>query len=333
MLDVRNIKLLQRVVSRKIRDFLFSNKFREILFFLFFVFIASVFWLLNTLNYEHESDVDVLVDIVNVPENIVLVSDNPVHIKVKIKDKGIKLLNYMFRRDGNRITVDMSGKQSASGYLSLKTDNLIRNSSLFPQEASLISCSPDSVKIYYAGAAALKLPVVLDSDVEADRFHFIKDVSVSPDSVMVYVPDNMRDKYKCVKTEKIGGCELSDSASFTVGFENSSKIKVIPDKVKVRYDVGIYTDYSVEVPVTGINFPDGYKLRTFPSTVKVLFQIGLDEIKDIDAGDFSVVLDYNVLKNLDTDEAVAEVVSSPFNVRYVRLDPEKVEFLIERQLW
>lgn len=329
---MRDIKILQRVVSKKIKDFLFSNKFREILFFLFFVFIASVFWLLNTLNYEHESEVDILVEGRNLPENIVMVSENPQRVRVKIKDKGIKLLNYMFRIDGNRVNIDMSGKLPASGAITFKAENLIRENSLFSQETSIISCSPDSVRINYAGAEALKIPVVLDSDIKADRFHFVKSVTVLPDSVLVYVPENMTESFEYIQTVRLEGPELSDSASFVVGLKNADRIKTVPEKVEVIYQVGVYTDYSLNVPITAVNFPEGYKLRTFPSFVKVMFQIGVDDIKYISADDFSIVLDYNELKDLGSDEAAVNVVSSPLNVRYLHTEPQKVEFLIERNL-
>lgn len=331
MFDNRNIKVLNRVLTKKIRDFLFSNKFREILFFLFFVFIASVFWLLNTLNYEHDNEVSVRLDVINLPENYILVSDNPLYVKVKIKDKGIKLLNYSLKGKENRVTVDMSEVLLSSGSTSFRTDQYLKSKSLFSQETNIISCMPDSFVVNYANAMAVHLPVVINSDVVADRFHFIKNVTVTPDSIVAYVPDNMKEKITSVSTKTIEACELADSASFLVPLDGGGRIKLVPEKVNVHYEVGVYTDYSLEIPVTAINFPEGYKLRTFPSAVKVLFQIGMDEIEYTGPDDFSVTLDYNDLVNLKSDKTPVMVSSSPSNVRNVRIEPETVEFLIEKE--
>lgn len=335
MFGSRNIRVLYKVVTKKTRDFLFSNKFREILFFLFFVFIASVFWLLNALNYEHEDDVMVKVGVVNLPDNYVLVSDNPQYINVRVKDKGIKLLNYMFRIDGSEVVVDMGKNVSGNGSMMFKTENLIKSNSVFSQEAKIVSCSPDTFVVNYASASAVKLPVVLKSDIRADRFHYIKGVRITPDSVTAYIPDVLRDKVTSVKTVKLGASEISDSVTMQVALEQNSKIKIVPQTVNVHYDLGIYVDYSMDVPVIAANFPEGYKLRTFPPTVKVYFQVGMDEIKNIRPEDFVIVLDYNELRDLKSDKTDIRVSSSPSNVRNIRVSPESVEFLIENQggLW
>ena len=50
MFDRKNIKRSYLIGIRKIRNFLLSDKSREFLVFLFFVFVSFCFWLLQTLN-------------------------------------------------------------------------------------------------------------------------------------------------------------------------------------------------------------------------------------------------------------------------------------------
>lgn len=335
MFGSRNIRILHRVITKRTRDFLFSNKFREILFFLFFVFIAAVFWLLNALNYEHEDNIRVKVEVVNLPDNLVLVSDNPQYIDVRVKDKGIMLLNYIFRIDGSEVVVDMKNNVTGGGSLKLRTENLIKGNSVFSQEAKILSCSPDTLVVDYASASAVRLPVVLKSDIRADRFHYIKNVSINPDSVTAYIPDMLKGKVLDVKTEKIGPAEISDSLTVKAKLDKNPKIKIIPENVTVHYDLGIYVDYSLDVPITAFGFPEGYKLCTFPATVKVYFQVGMDDIRYVKPEDFSIIVDYNTLADLSSDKVGVTVSSSPSNVRNIRVSPESVEYLIEKQggLW
>ena len=56
MFERRNIKYIYLKLSRKIKDFLLSDKSREFLIFLFFFFIAGGFWLLQTLNNDYEAE-------------------------------------------------------------------------------------------------------------------------------------------------------------------------------------------------------------------------------------------------------------------------------------
>lgn len=331
MYNKRNIKFLRRISSQKIRNFLFSNEFREFLFFLFFVFIASVFWLLNTLNYDHEREIEVYVTAVNLPKGTVLVSDNPQVLKVKVKDKGIKLLNNMLKINGNTINYDISRLVNRSGQASVSSQSLLADNPIVSQQGTIISCFPDSVRFNYASAVSVKLPVVLKSDIVSDDFHYIKNVAVSPDSVVVNIPDVLSGKINCVETELLTSKPLSESSTFVVDLKNDGRMKLQEKSVMVKYTVGIFTDYSLKVPVKAVNFPLGYALRTFPSTVTVSFLVGMDDISRVDANDFQIVLDYNKLKDLETGRVDLQLKSMPSIVHNVRLSVETVEFLIEKQ--
>ena len=55
MFERRNIKYIYLKLSRKIKDFLLSDKSRVLNFFIF-LFIAGGFWLLQTLNNDYEAE-------------------------------------------------------------------------------------------------------------------------------------------------------------------------------------------------------------------------------------------------------------------------------------
>ena len=74
MIDRRNIKRIYLKTARKVKDFLLSDKSREFLIFLFFFFIASGFWLLQTLNNDYETEFSIPVRLKGVPNNVVITS-------------------------------------------------------------------------------------------------------------------------------------------------------------------------------------------------------------------------------------------------------------------
>ena len=71
MFDRRNIKYTYLKLSKKIKDFLLSDKSREFLIFLFFFLIAGGFWLLQTLNIDYEAEFSIPVRMKDLPNNVV----------------------------------------------------------------------------------------------------------------------------------------------------------------------------------------------------------------------------------------------------------------------
>lgn len=330
MFKIKNIKALYKLRIKQIRNFLFSNEFREFLFFCFFVFIASIFWLLNALNYDHEDEMNIKVNITNVPKNIIIVSEEPQYIKLKIKDKGIKLINYIIRFKEHNINIDFNDINNNVGYTFIKSRNLIAENSILSPETSVISCIPDTLKISYASAVAVKLPVVLKSNVKADPFHYIKDTIITPDSVMAFIPTKIKDNIRNVVTKQISHTELSDSITFDVDIEKDANIKLMTQKVRVHYDVGIYVDKTLSIPIRGINLPNGIELRTFPTSVNISFQVGIDNFNAITEADFIAAIDYAQIKNNSLDKASVKLIKVPHMVRNIRIEQPNVEFLIEK---
>lgn len=92
MLDRRKLRYTYLRLSKRIKDFLLSDKSREFLIFLFFFLIASGFWLIQTLNNDYEAEFSIPVRMKDVPNNIVLTSEPPSELRVRVKDKGTVLL-------------------------------------------------------------------------------------------------------------------------------------------------------------------------------------------------------------------------------------------------
>ena len=57
--------------------------------------MAGGFWLLQTLNNDYEADFSIPVRLKGVPNNVVITSEPASELRIKVKDKGTVLLNYM----------------------------------------------------------------------------------------------------------------------------------------------------------------------------------------------------------------------------------------------
>ena len=86
----------RRRILHIVRKSLFRLVNKDFLIFLFFLALSSVFWLLMTLNETYEQEIRIPVSMVNVPDNVVLLSSETDTVKVTVRDKGLVLLGYVY---------------------------------------------------------------------------------------------------------------------------------------------------------------------------------------------------------------------------------------------
>ena len=115
MFDRRNIRRIYLNITEKTKDFLLSDKSREFFVFLFFFFVAGGFWLLQTLNNDYEAEFSIPVRLRGVPNNTMITSEPASELRIKVKDKGTVLLNYMLGKSFYPISLDFSDYNEA-GY-------------------------------------------------------------------------------------------------------------------------------------------------------------------------------------------------------------------------
>ena len=79
-----------------IKDFFFMFVNKEFLIFLFFLAVSAGFWCMISLNETYEKEVCVPLQLVGVPDNVVITDPLPDTVKVVLKDKGYTLMSYLY---------------------------------------------------------------------------------------------------------------------------------------------------------------------------------------------------------------------------------------------
>lgn len=105
---------------------------------------------------------------------------------------------------------------------------------------------------------------------------------------------------------------------------------MVPDRIKTTF----YTDVLMEVtmdkiPVQGINLPKDKVLRTFPAKVSVKFITGVNVFRNLTSDDFTVIVDYNELKNNATEKCNLQLKQVPQGITHATLETKQVDYLIE----
>lgn len=331
MVDRKKIAIFYSRLSKRIKNFLLSKQSREFFVFLFFFLIAGAFWLLQTLNDDYEAELTMPVRLRGVPNNIVMTSEPPSELKVRVKDKGVVLLNYMVARNFYPINLefnDYKGKNNHIKIYATEFEKKILNQ--LNASTRLLSVRPDTLDYIYATGKSKRIPVRLNAKVTSGRQYYIPDTLYKPDSVLVYAPSALLDTIKYAYTEKFILESISDTTTYKAGIRSVKGAKFVPNSIDVTFPVDIYTEKTIEVPLIGANFPADRILRTFPSKVKVTFQVGMSKFKEIEAEDFAIRISYSELQRLPSDKYKVTLKTIPTGISNIRVSPEEIDFLIEQ---
>lgn len=324
MVDIHN-------VIQAIRNFLFSKANREFLIFLFFLALSGVFWLLTTLNETYEQEVVVPIHITNVPTDIMLTNDDAETVKAVIRDRGIVLLAYIYGEDLKHVEVDFNNYNQGDGIGILSTNDL---SKVIQQHLSgsskVVSVKPEKLKYYYNSGTFKKVPVHWTGRVTPDLLCFISDSRCSPDSVTVYATQEQLDSIYFVNTEPLNYVGFRDTLTVDCRLRKYEGVKIVPDQVTATFYTDMLTEGSTKnIPIQGVNVPKGKVLRTFPAKVEVKYVIGVNAYKDIKPSDFSVLVDYDSLRNNPSEKCSLILDEVPRGVTRAVLVTKQVDYLIE----
>lgn len=319
-------------ILKLVRNFLFSWMNREFLIFLFFLFLSGAFWLLMALNETYEKEIEIPVQLVEIPKNVVLTSDTTTIVRVTVRDKGFSLLAYLYGNKINPISVKFRNyaKKTGAGVITQAELQKIMSRQLFSSSA-ILSMKPDKYEYFFNYGLKKRMPVKLIGKIIPGQSYYLSKITFSPDSVDIYASREMLDSIKYVNTEPLNIRNLTDTVIKDVALYRIKGVKYVPEKVKVSICPDILTEEKCEVPIEAVNMPEGKILRTFPSRVTVTFTVGASLFRTISPDRFKVVVDYNELMAEPSDKCNIYLRSIPHGVRNARLSVAQVDYLIEEQ--
>ncbi len=330
MSDKRKELINYLKISRKIKASLLIFFNREFLIFLFFIIVASLFWLLQTLNEPYETELEIPIEVTNVPQNALITSDIPTELKVMVKDKGTILMNYFLGNTISPLTLNFMDLYEDKNNVEIATDIFNKKiESQLKQSTKILSIKPEKIDFIYTLGEAKKVPVQLKGSITPKRSYYLSNITYKPDSVSVYAPPSILKDINVAYTSPVYMNNIGETKIIEVSMAKIKGAKFIPEKVNIKLSVDIYAEKSLDVPVIGINFPNGKTLRTFPSKVKVDFQIGLKHFKDVNPNDFFICVDYNELIGNNSDKCDVILKTYPSFVNHITINPTKVDYLIE----
>ncbi|MBO7110390.1 MAG: hypothetical protein J6W18_00410 [Bacteroidaceae bacterium] len=285
------------------------------------------------MNQSYDTLMKVPVVVSDVPENVRITIPPVQHITVSLSGKGSSLRKS--GRIGSRhvLQVNSSAFTSAQGHASVSTLRL-RDSitAMLPGSVTIRSISPDSLVYQYAMQRSLMLPVEFEGTTESQDQFFLERIEFSPDSILIKVLESDTARRRVVV--EAGQIMLSaDTIVRTLPIRREGGVIYSQDEVVMTVLSQQYTEKSLEVPITGVNFPEHLSLKSFPSKAVLTVWVKMSEYDRVTAADFRVVVDYNDLTGGEASKARLRIISQPANVRNIRLQTRTVDYLIERTVY
>jgi len=303
------------------------------LIFLFFVALSGIFWLSLTLNETYERDFTVPIAVVGVPKNAVLTSDEVDTIRVTIRDKGIVLMIYQYGDALKRIELlfrnythnNGTGLIPASEIQKRIYQNLVSSS-------KITAIKPEKMEFYYSYGSKKQVPVRWSGRVIPEELYFISRVSYEPDSVTIYASDEKLDSINMVYTEQLNYANFRDTLTVDCNLAKLKAVKTVPDHIRIKFYTDVLTEERISnIPIVGINMPEGKVLRTFPAKTSVSFVAGVSVYRNLKPEDFTVIVDFDEIRNNPSEKCHVYLKKVPPGISRTKLEVSMVDYLIESQ--
>lgn len=323
-------------ILKKIGILLASPGFKELLVFFVFLCISMLLWVMLTMDETLENTVEVDVELVGVPEDIIITSPCADRIAVVVRDKGTNLFHYFRHRPQpisipfGRLRVGSMEGRAMLGVADLQ--HMIQDCLLSSTKIQRIQ--PDSLEVYFARGNEKKVvPVRIRGTVSTAAEYYLDSLYPKPEKIEVRAPRSILDTLSAVYTQPLDLKYLTKSVSAESELTPLRGVMFSQPSVHVDAKVDFYIEQSHEVPILVSNFPADKNLRLFPSReVKVTYIVGYAHAASISKEDFVLRVTYEEILKYQEQRLMKiplHLRSYPDGITNIRIEPQQVDYLIE----
>lgn len=333
MHHTKSMNKLRVRLSRQIKKVSVSERSRDLLVFLFFVGMSAIFWYVQELGEEFNTEVSIPLHLTNVPEGVLITTDLPKEVTLTVHGKGTDLLPLIIKNRLDTLALnfrnfDNNETTGKATILLTQLQRMLKRPAL--NDVTITGMTPDTLFFHFNRGLHKRLPVCFQGTMEASRQYAIASHRFQPDSVDVYAPLAVLDTMTAVFTTKTHLSNQSKSARRRVALMNIPGVKYVPEKVQLYTEVDVLTRQSLEVPIIGLNFPADKALRTFPSTVRVNYLATIRQHEQLDESLFVVAITYEeLIREQSANRCHPHLTNTPEGISGALIDPVEVDYLIE----
>lgn len=250
-----------------------STGFHNFVLFIACVAVATVFWLVMTLNDSVTRTCDITLKIQEVPDSVTFITDPPTQFHITIRDKGTNILRYGLLGHPKLGFIFRDYAEDDVFRVS-KSDMNAAIKHTFGNSSKIISISLDSLNLSYTTRKGHRVPIVVVEDLTAVPGMIICDgVQPLQRSALLYSTDDKVDTISRVYTQPIIKRNLDATTEVTVQLKPIPGVKIVPSSVQVKIPVESLVKKEEMVTVNAANVPEGESLLLFPNRIQVSYYV------------------------------------------------------------
>ena len=299
---------------------------------LFFVTIATLFWLLIKLSANYTVTEPLTIGIKDAPADLVVINGNQ-ELKVTLSTSGFELLNYYFKPASKRkVNISLEEvhlhKDSESTYSFSISYAKERVAKFLTIEPSNVSFDENRISIRMEQLDSLKVKVMPNLDLSYEKqYNRHGRIQITPDSVTIYGPKTKLKEIDNIYTENISLKNVNSNIDINVPLVTDDMINVDNKDVNIKINVEKYTEAIANVKIKNNS---NKKLRLFPEKVNIKYIVSLT--------DYNIIKDNSFVISIDTADISSEnnvlpvyLIDYPSNTRIISIEPKEVEYIIIEQ--
>lgn len=312
------------------RGFFKNYKSSKLKWFLFFLFLATIFWVLTKFSREFTSTMQAKINYENIPETTALSENSIKKITFDLTANGFEILFYKFKKPTIDIQVGNYFSKGQRSFIISKNELMRLVSSNFNRNLAVKNLSEEELKVYLDPIVLKKVRVIAKTKISFENgFKPVDSIKVIPNSITISGPSVILKDINSIATELISLDKIEKSISETakIASPNAEIASIKPNKVEVKWKVAEFSQGKFTLPVEIINQPPDLEMKLVPNNVTVSFDVSVNEFAKISKDNFRVVCDYSK-RNDEENFMVPYLEKKPQNVINVVFEPKKIDFFV-----
>lgn len=306
---------------------------QRVLIFFFCLVLSTFFWLLAALSKNYSTILKVHLSYSDLPEEYIFTQNPSTTFEIQASGNGFNLLGEQYKLNRNPISVSLFDflNEDKSRH-AVSTENLAEN---IKQELhsglQLDKIYLDSIrfKTNLQETREIVVEPLIDLSFESGYKQF-GEIQVEPKTVKVIGPKDLIMQLESITTEiiQLKGIKKSINGVYQLDLKSMNELLVVkPSKVEITIPVEKFTEKVIELPIKINSKKNKREIKTFPESVKVIFNVPISRFEELNKDKLQAFVDLDAHDH-SKSKLLVELTGVPANFELVRIEPDKVEYII-----
>ncbi len=322
-------------LKKVIRSFFKSlSRNKKLNTYVVFFLVSLAFWFLTMLSKIHETTFNVPIKYINYPADLVEVIKPADFLQVRVKAAGISIISFhLFNHNSLILNYDLANSQPINNGKNLfwiMNSNRKEIGGVFGTSVEIMDITPERLIVPFAFKTKKEVPVILNSDINLKQAYWLaNDVSLTPESVILYGEQYLLDSINNVKTDLLTLNDIEEDQLHEVALILENGLKCKTRSVSVELNVEPFIEEVITQEVEIRNLEKGYSMKLFPRDVSVTLRLSKEKYQLLKTNFIKLYIDASELEEQKTLSVKCDDL--PDMVKLERIYPNRLEFLLIKE--